>query len=409
MMTPAIHRWLFVLPLLAVTPAAWGQTAVPTFTAHTADGAPRTGRLERLGDGWSVRLGGDPASVAAGDLLSLRRIGQPLPALPLDKQYAILATGDRVPGDVTGMSGDNIVFRLAASLGAEKEVRLPLSAVSVLWFNAPDDEEAPARLLRRLVAAQRTRDSVLLRNGDVVEGILTGVGAKALEMEVNRKTVSLDRAKVAAVALSSEASGARRPRAAHARLVLSGGGRLTLTSASCTDGKTLTGTTAFGAEVRVPLTEIAALDVQGGKAVYLSDLKPRRYDFTPALDVRWPYVADGSVAGNDLRVAGGSHDKGLGMHSESRLTYDLGGSYRRFEALVGLDERTGRGGSVRVKVLVDGKPRDLGGDRELTLRTGPLAVRVDVSGARELTLVVEFGKRLDVEDHVNWADARLVK
>lgn len=408
-------RFTALLPLLVIaflTFAAHSPAQqAPEFIAQTVDGVPRRGPLERLGEGWSGRLGGAaPANVAAGELLSLRRADRPLPAPPLGEQ-AILVNGDRLPGTILGLSGERIVFRLPPEYGVEKEVRLPLSALSVLWLDGPDDEESPDRLIRQLTQGQRTRDVVLLRNGDAVEGVLAAVdaGRSVLEVEVDRKTVSLDRAKVAAVALTTETAGAVKRRGSQARLVLADGGRVTLTAAACADGKTLTGKTIFGAELRVPLAEVVALDVLGGRAVYLSELKPRRYDFTPALDVRWPYVSDGSVVGDALRLAGSTYDRGVGMHSESRLTYDLGGDYRRFEALVGLDDRTGRGGSVRVKVLVDGKPRDLGFDRELTVRDGPLPLRVDVRGARELTLVVEFGRRLHVEDHVNWADARLVK
>ena len=57
--------------------------------------------------------------------------------------------------------------------------------------------------------------------------------------------------------------------------------------------------------------------------VYLSDLKPTAYDFTPYLRVRWPLVLDGSVDGRDLHLAGGVFDKGLGMHTASRVTYSF--------------------------------------------------------------------------------------
>jgi hypothetical protein len=143
--------------------------------------------------------------------------------------------------------------------------------------------------------------------------------------------------------------------------------------------------------------------------VYLSDFKPRRYEHVPYFGVSWPWVADGSVAGHDLRLGGSTFDKGLGLHSASRLTYDLAGGYRRFEALVGLDERTGRSGSATIGVLVDGKPQDLGWNGALQGGGSPRPLRVAVTGARSLTLVVEFGRRGDVADHVDWADARLIK
>ena len=109
-----------------------------------------------------------------------------------------------------------------------------------------------------------------------------------------------------------------------------------------------------------------------------------------------------------MRLRGNTFDRGIGLHTESRLTYDLAGRYRRFEALVGLDDQTGKGGSARVRVLVDGKSVDLGA-ADLTGRREPLAVRVDLTGAKELTLVAEFGERGGVRGHVNWANARLVK
>jgi len=60
-------------------------------------------------------------------------------------------------------------------------------------------------------------------------------------------------------------------------------------------------------------------------------------------------------------------------------------------------------------VLVDGQARDIGWDRELTARDEPLRVRIDVRGARALTLAVLCGRFGDVQAHVNWADARLIK
>jgi hypothetical protein len=58
---------------------------------------------------------------------------------------------------------------------------------------------------------------------------------------------------------------------------------------------------------------------------------------------------------------------------------------------------------------VDGKPQDLGGAGEAPEAAGPRPIRVNVAGARELTLIATFGRRGDVDGHVNWADARLIR
>ena len=65
---------------------------------------------------------------------------------------------------------------------------------------------------------------------------------------------------------ASDLANALRPKGVHARVVLSDtprspGGRLTLTAASCTDGKTLRGKTVFGARLRVPLARLVALEM----------------------------------------------------------------------------------------------------------------------------------------------------
>ena len=105
----------------------------------------------------------------------------------------------------------------------------------------------------------------------------------------------------------------------------------------------------------------------------------------------------------------------------SRVTYALGGEYRRFEARVGLDERSPSDvpTAAHVQVLVDGKPQNLGTAAELTRIGVARPLSIDVTGAKELALIVEFagtvaeGKFLPrvgaVPGHVDWAEARVVK
>jgi hypothetical protein len=349
--------------------------------------------------------------VAGSEILTLRRLERPSPPYPAGEQV-ILASGDRLPAQVLRLTGDRL--RIRADLGHEHALALPLSAVSVIWLAPPDGTDYPDRLRRRLAAGRRRRDLVLLRNGDVVEGLLTGLERDGpVRVERNKKEVRVDFRKVAALALGIDQVRPPRKAEAGARLVLANGARLTL-AAPRPNGSRLTGTVA-GAEASVPLERVQRLDLSRGRVVYLSDLKPRKYEPTAFLGtVRWPLVRDGSVVdgtdtGGDLRLGGGTYEKGLGMHSPCRVTFDLGGGYRRFEALVGLDDVTGRSGQVRLGVLVDGQARELGWDGELTWEAGPRSVRVNVERARELTLAVEWGRYADVQGHVNWVDARLVK
>ncbi len=386
------------------------QAAELPFLVHTADDKALEGTLRELGADWSVRLE-KGETIAAGALLSLRRPEAGLPPLP-EGTHLILTNGDRIPAEDVRLAGERVRFR-HRDLNDGKEISLPLSSLAVYWRESPSGSGAEAER-RRLLHGSRTRDLVLLLNGDVVEGSLNGINDKGVEVEVGKKRVTVELNRVAAVALSSELADRTRPRDVYARVALTAAGRpdgtrLSLTKATCSDGATLTGTTVFGATLSVPLGRVAALDLFQGKAVYLSDLKPAKEESESFLDVRWPLVVDGSASGHELRLGDGVYDKGLGMHPRTRISYRLDGGYRRFEAVVGLDPRTGRDGGARVRVLADGKPLDLGPERELTGRTAPLTIFADVTGAKELTLEVDYGRRGDVQAHVNWVDARLIR
>jgi hypothetical protein len=403
-------RFLLTTVLLFFLP--WRLPAAdegPVFVLNTAGGSTPTGPLSRLDADWSVQLAGpESGRIAGAEVVSLRQSGSSLPRYPVGEQV-LFANGDRLQGTFELLADEQV--RFSPGFDLPRKLNLPLAGLSVLWLQAPEGADSPELLRRRLLAEKRTRDILFLVNGDVLEGTLTALDAKSVVVEADSKEVSVQRAKVAVIALNTELVRAPQLPGVSGRLVLADGDRLTLRSARG-DAKTWTGVTAFGEEIQVPVGRVVALDVLQNRAVYLSDLKPKRYEHTPYFDVAWPFVTDGSVAGRDLRLGGSTYDKGLGLHSESRLTYALNGGYRRFESVVGLDEQTGRRGRVRIQVLVDGRPQALGWDKELTLADGPRAVRVDLTGARELTLVVAFrdgGRGPDAQDHVNWGDARLIR
>jgi hypothetical protein len=405
MSIPCQYCFLAVALVLASSSRA-GADEAAKFAVRTARGTAVEGTWRQLKTDWSVRVGeGDGTLVSGDSVLTVRRVGIPLPPLPVT-DHLILVNGDRLPYKSLRLADEKFYLR-HANLEGDKEASLPLAAVSVLWCIAPDKTLDAEKLRRRLAAGTRTRDTVCLRNGDMVAGVLTALDEKNVEVEVEKKRVTVQMPQVAYIAFNTELADALRPKGVYARLILTdGGGRLSLTSASHDDGAILTGTTVFGARLRVPLSEVAALDLYQGRTIYLSDLKTSKYDYHPYLDATWPCALDANVAEHDLRLGGSTYDKGVGLHSHSRVSYSLAGAYRRFEALVGLDERDGRQGRVRIRVLADGAALV---DRERTFRDGPLPISIPVEGVRELTLEVDFGRDADVQDVVDWVDARLIK
>lgn len=98
------------------------------------------------------------------------------------------------------------------------------------------------------------------------------------------------------------------------------------------------------------------------------------------------------------------------MHSTSRLAYELAGEYQRFQAELALDDAAGRMGSVSFRVYVEKEgwnaayisPTVRGGD-------APLAIDIDITGVRQMALIVDAADHGDQRDYANWLNARLLK
>lgn len=139
---------------------------------------------------------------------------------------------------------------------------------------------------------------------------------------------------------------------------------------------------------------------------FLSDLAP-----VSPVNGYGPYERDRSNGeknlgdGRPLTIEGVSYPRGLGVHALSQLTYPLDGNCSAFTASVGVDDEVGARGSVVFQVLVDGKSAYDSGVLRGT--DGPRAVNVDVSGARELRLIVGDAGDGVAYDHADWVNAKL--
>jgi len=126
----------------------------------------------------------------------------------------------------------------------------------------------------------------------------------------------------------------------------------------------------------------------------------------------WPWRRNRSVQGEALQSGRITVGLGLGTHSHSEIAFDLPPRARQFTTMVGLDDRVGDGGCVRVKVYrdrVSGRPLFSSGLLRGTddpVPVGPL----NLAGAERLVLVTEFAHDdrppgadpFDVRDEVDW-------
>ncbi|HVS38836.1 MAG TPA: NPCBM/NEW2 domain-containing protein, partial [Gemmataceae bacterium] len=113
-----------------------------------------------------------------------------------------------------------------------------------------------------------------------------------------------------------------------------------------------------------------------------------------------------SVENRPLTLHGDVYQHGVGTHAASELLINLKGTAARFLAVVGVDDEKKGRGSVRFRVVVDGKAAVEtailhGGDM-------PKLVSVDLTGAKQLALTVDDGDDGIDSDHADWAGAVLI-
>jgi alpha-galactosidase len=139
---------------------------------------------------------------------------------------------------------------------------------------------------------------------------------------------------------------------------------------------------------------------------FLSDLKPTAEEQQAIATIARPWQRDKSVMGKPLTLGSRVFEKGIGVHSRSSLAFDVDEGFDVLAATIGIDAETGGKGDCVFTVLGDGRPlftQQMKGDSPAQ------DISVPLGGARQLTLLVEPGADLDLADHADWCDARLIK
>jgi hypothetical protein len=304
------------------------------------------------------------------------------------------------------------------------EVELPRWRFRAVFWRLPLDwKERPAKIesLLRAQAEEAESDLVILENGDSLTGTVDGVGAPGMDSDGSGEVVVEMRSalgetpipieRVRAIAFSLQTSVPPLEQPAYKPMLRVGLSDGSLVSAESIrgDGEQAMLTSKLLGERRIAVKEIQSIQADGPRIAYLSDLEPAGYESEPYLDLQWPYRRDQSVLGPSPVVGGRRYLKSIGMHSASRLTFDVDGAYTRFAASVAIDDAAkGRGSVVfRVLVKIEGDWREAHASGVVRGGDAPQDVTADLSGATQLALVVDFADRGDERDYANWLDARL--
>lgn len=148
------------------------------------------------------------------------------------------------------------------------------------------------------------------------------------------------------------------------------------------------------------------LRIEGGRRVYLSDLTPILVEEKGAFGRVWPHRRDRNLDGGPILLDGQRYAKGVSMHSQARLRWQLQRRFVRFTTVIGIADEVGFEGDC--PVIISGDGRELWRRDALTGRDPAERLALDVSGIDVLEIRVDFGDRYDIGDRVTLGGAALI-
>lgn len=402
-------------------------------SAARLDGTSITGELRGWHDGQVViatAAGEQP--LATDQLISLRWPAAPQaatqPAGP--PGLVALTDGTLIPMNFLTVVGGRATLTLDRPNDAKhNSLNLPATQLAAVRFQHLDASLATQwDEIRHLNLANDVL-AVLKRDGkslDYVEGVIGDVTAEKVDFKLDGESNRVDRSKVAGVVYYRT----DRRTTAEPHVILHGRSGLRAVAAKVQFVTPMVVvSTVGGAKFSWPIEDIELADFSAGKLMYLSDIEPASERWTPlvGLPAGVTLAAEYGRPRRDQSAFGGpltlvmqdnnsepaspqsgtrSFNKGLSLRSRTEIVYRLPAGFNRFTATTGIDPATSASGNVRLSILADDRPlleTDIAGNQP------PLPIELEITGAKRLKILVDFGQNLDTGDWLNLCDAKIVK
>jgi NPCBM/NEW2 domain len=315
--------------------------------------------------------------------------------------------------DDSVLSCNDVAFKgneVKLKLLGGQECTVPLASLISLFRDAQDPQLH--KEWDKITSSRAKRDrAVLLRGGELneVEGTFGDVdpAGKKIQFRVesgNIIGVSLDNLR--GLIFYRTTAAAESP----VCTVFDTDGNLLAATAVGFNGGKYTITTPAGARIVYEPQALARLDYNRGKLTYLSDLDPARMVEHLYAEPLAHYRRDANLDGQPIFLAGRQHAKGLSLHSHTELEYNLGGKYKEFKAILGVDSRAEAESQSLVRALVtvecDGEKRF---SKVISARSvEPIALNIrDVGRLRLIVQSADSANVLNSYDYVAFAEARV--
>jgi hypothetical protein len=407
--------------------------AAPEVTVKRLDGESQSGRITVL---TNVTIGldaaGKPISLPTSEVMWVEVPSAP-PLAEKPTVWIELLDGSKLHAINYTSSGGKARIDLTSG----QSVEVPTRGVRTVRFRQQTTPELAGQW-REIIDSMATGDVLVIRKTsmrtverndgeptsvteqalDQLEGTLHDVTPDIVWFEIDGRKVDVRRDKLEGLVYYQPAKREFSPPIC--RLVDSGGSTWLLSDAKLT-GDRLSATTLGNVQLQWPLLAVAKIDFSVGNIAFLSELEPDSGSGEPSLSLqpsgmaykfgRIFQVRPGPPLGADaFRIGGTRYDSGLSLHSPATLVYRVPQGFRRFRAVVGIDDTIVSPGRFDLVLLGDGRelarhafPGETSSARRAT------SIDLDVSSVRRLSIVLEPADGQDIGDQLNLCEARFTK
>lgn len=376
------------------------QEKPPVVDVTSLTGEPVQGKLSSLSaDALVLQVGDQEKTIDLKDVLTVRMAGrEPKVSTQPPGQAVTLTDGSLIHAGSTRYDGGE--FHLKSELWGA----LSGDAQTLRHIRFAAQEPATTAKWNDILARESKQDLLVIRKEesiDFIEGIVGKIDEKAVYFVLDGEEIPVDLAKVFGVVLKR----AIQPVKTIGELLMTNDDRLSLTRLTLAN-TSLGATTGTGLKLAGTLDQVQMIDFRQGRLVYLSELEPRTYEYTPFFDEQWNMRRDENFDQRPIRIGSKTFARGLCIHSKTFVRYRMAGEYRRFQALMGIEQLVGKNGNVRVVIRAD---NDVLFEGDVDGKDDPIPLDFDVSGKRDLEILVDYGAGTAIYDHLALGDARLVK
>lgn len=399
--SPALIRLCSTLVFLLASAVVQSAPNDLPVVIQTIDVKKSIGKLIYLStsDGATILVNDKEESISVINLVSITTSVKPL-ANTQKETVITLSGGDVLNGQLLQGDPKNIKIE-TRDLGT---ITIPINVVARV-DTAQAFSPAYRESAQWLSHNQRSgEDQILLTNGDVLKCFITAIDSQAISVEGEMGVSQIPLHVVVSARFSFLTP--NKPEQVNFIATLQSSGRITLSDLEWSERK-MKAKIFQGSMVSIDPKFLVRIDVEGGRWKWITDDEPIHYEFTPMVSVEWPYVNNLNVLGEPLKVADQIYHHGVGVHSRSKLTYNLRGKYQDFVTSFGMDDHSGIFADVSIKILIDGSIKY----HKEHLRRGELhgPVRLDIRNAKKIELIVDYGDNGDIQDRFNWINTALIR